>query len=324
MGLSQAIAGAFAAAGFSSSDLLTGQINITDLPWQCPPLVCTETLNGTPLEEYLSYPINVDGEQLFRFWQVGLAGLYAYPQSVVMPSGWRFTGRMMRSTRPGERAMRFCVPEGYPHYNPYAGHVFSLEVANLFVTSIEGVELHAGIDDYWVSTPYGECGVRNGSVIDSAEWGESIAGMVDTLLLNGRGLISTACRYDTVSKVRSLLHENESMFEDFAGLDWALQALAKISQDRLCVELMVAIENMLPNLFEIKRKVKILDEALDILETWMVNDRLKIGSMFEVLVPAVYPVNGFYSQVFHLNRKVPDALHSSGIWNAATCCRTRP
>lgn len=307
--LAHAVAGAFLSAGFSAQDLLTGQIVHTDLPWQCPPLVCADLLGGLPFDSYLNYPVNIDEAALYSYWRGSLIMLYASPASMIRNGQWKGTNCCMRSSSSGERALRFSVPDNFPKYNPMSGHVFSLEMANLFATSGTNRELYSDWNNYWVKTTYGDVGVRDGKVIDSEEWSESLEGVVETLLLSGRGQVSTSCRYDLLAKVRSVLHENVNLFaEEFEGINWALQTLAKLSQDRLCSELMAAIENMVPNGFETKRRIRIIDEALDILDAWTVNDRIKIATLFETLVPAVYSAGAFYNQIFNMSKKVPVAM----------------
>jgi len=69
--LAKAVARAFNRLGFSSQDLLTGQIVHTTLPWQNPPLMCDATLDGLPLTDYLNYSLPIDIDRLYDFWLQG-------------------------------------------------------------------------------------------------------------------------------------------------------------------------------------------------------------------------------------------------------------
>jgi len=312
--LSRAVAKAFVTAGFSSTDLLTGQIALTDLPWQCPPLQCLDTIGGIPLYEYLDYPIGADANELWRFYKRGLEKLYVAPSLVANAQGWKNSGKVARSSSIGERNMRFSVPEDFPNHNTYNGHVFTLECAHVFVNSCKVMsDLTCDGSNYWVSTEFGDIGIRDGMVIDSKDWIEPMVGIVDVFLQNGRGQASTFCRYDLISKVRSVLNENAAMFDEFAGVDWALQALAKLSQDKLCGPLLHAIQSMMPDTFDAKRRIKILDEALDMLDHWVANDRVKVSSLREMLVPGVYSIGAFHNKIYNMTRPVPTILQNSTL-----------
>jgi len=150
-------------------------------------------------------------------------------------------------------------------------------------------------------------------IIEAPEW-ESISGIVDSFAMNGRGLENTACRYDLLAKVRSVLHENLDKFEEATGIDWALQALAKLTQDKLCVSLRTALEQLLPDDFAAKRTLRILDEALDILEMWAAHDRVKLFSLHEILVPDIYTEAAFASHIYALDEPdIPAVLPDKTI-----------
>lgn len=307
--LAKAVAQNFLVAGFSSADLLTGQITLTDLPWQCPPLKAEDTLGGYPLEDYISAPTKVDPPQLYKFWLWGLEQMYASASRVTTVEGWRGLTQVLPGVSNGERALRFATPEGFPHHNDFAGHAFTLEVVYLFATSTNvASRLMSDANNFYVETMHGPVGILDGQIIGNDMWGESCAGMVDSMLASPRGYINTACRFDLLSKVRSVLHENAHLFDEFTGMDYALQTLAKLSQDRLCGELLSAVQQMLPESFETKRKIKITDEALEMLDAWVVNDRVKLGSMYEMLVPTVMTIGQFYARIFNLSKPVPAVL----------------
>ena len=135
------MAKAFRRAGFSTSDLLTGQIVHTDLPWQCPPLSCPDELNGFAFEDYLQYPLSVNEGELFKFWQRGLDGLYASPASVCTLQGWKNLGPVMKATSSGERALRNSVPENLQRHTAFDGHLITLKLVNFFATSHLVLEL---------------------------------------------------------------------------------------------------------------------------------------------------------------------------------------
>lgn len=312
--LAKTVARNFVAAGFSTQDLLQGPITLTDIPWQNPPLHCQEPLGGYAFQDYIDYPTKVAGSELYKFWKWGQEKLYASAQSVCTLEGWKGLSAAMPTASAGERALRFSVPENFPKHHEFSGHVFTLEVVNLFIHSTSDVQNMAEDENnYYIETPYGPIGIVDGTIFGSDLWGADMSGLVDSYLLAQRGFIRTTCRHDLLAKVRSVLHEHAEEFDEFAGMDYALQALATLSQDRLCKELLSAIEGMLPDSFEAKRKIKLVDEALELLDEWTVNDRVKVNSMYEILTPNVYSVGEFHTRIFNAAKPVPTMLQDKTL-----------
>ena len=308
--LAKAVAKNFMRAGFTAQDLLSGQILLTELPWQNPPLIAPDPLDGYPFHDYINYSVKVQPEQLYRFWRWALVSLYSSVPSTVALTGWRGLMQALPSESAGEKLLRFSVPEKYPAHDEYHGHTFTLEVVDLFMNS---TTTWGGLvndpDNYFIETDFGPVGIADGHIIgDWHPWTESIGGMVDAYNEAPRGFVRTTCRHDLLAKVRSVLHENETAFPEFSGMDYALQSLAVLTQERVCSELFQALDEMLPDAFEAKRKIQVIDEALEQLDAWTASDRVKLAAMFEILTPAVYTVTQFHSKVFNYATPVPITL----------------
>lgn len=305
--LAAAVGKAFNHAGISSKELLTGQIVHTDLPWQCPPLECQATLGGYPFEWFIDYPIKVDVDQLIIFWQHGLEVLWQNPTRAIGPGGWRGLAQALPGVKDSERALRLSIPEGFPaSVDAHAGVIFSMEIAKILANSVPIKRFERSGCDYWVELHDGRVvGVVDGVPATPCSWEESAWGDVDFLASSGRGRKVTTCRYDLLSKVRSVLHERAAEFAEFDGLDWALQALAVEYQDRLCAELQLVVERMPTDMFIARKKVKALEEALKLMEAWSMNDRIKIMSLFEMLVPEVMTATTFQKSIFNTYISIP-------------------
>jgi hypothetical protein len=233
--LAKAVASAFQAAGFAPADLLKGQINITDMPWQAPPLRSTALLGGLPLHTYLDAPIAVNVERLHEFYGQTLALLRHAPEDVADEEGYRNLSRIFPHVTAGERRLALPLPEGWPAGEVYMGPMLALEVAHILRTSAAGVSHFVeDADNYYVEIEQGKVGIVGGFVSMCADdWDISSAGMVPALLEMPRGQATTACLYDTVARLRSALHESPEKFQEFEGVDLALQALRILSDGQI-------------------------------------------------------------------------------------------
>lgn len=305
--LANAVARAFKQAGFVATDLLQGQIMLTELPWQCPPLVCTELLDSYAFEDYINYPLSISIGEMGIFWKRGMAGLFANPASVVTARGWRNLSPVL-SAADGERALRFSIPEEFPQFTPLSGHIFTMELVQLLLNSAPVDSFVSDADNFYITSDAAIFGIKDGLIYQASDDWAPVNGIVDSLATNPRGQIRTTSRYDLLAKVRSLLYEYPERFEEFTGIDYALQALGMLSKDRLCSSLQDAIAGMLPDDFEARRKITIIDEAYELLSIWSSNDRIKLVSLHEMLVPDVYSETTFSTRIFDLNVDVLPAV----------------
>jgi len=210
----------------------------------------------------------------------------------------------------GERLLRLSIPEGFPEdVEPFAGQTFSMEIAQIVYLSWDQVEeLVSNDHSYYVRLKDGRSiGVANGVPIAPSTWNVPLDS-VQLHLQRGRGRTVTTCRYDLLAKVRSVLYESAARFDEFDGLDWALQALQRMCGDQLCAALQHAIEGMSYDAAEARRKLKAVSEALALMESWHVHDRVKITSMFEMLVPRVLKASQFQRSIFNMYQTIPAVL----------------
>lgn len=319
--LAKAIVQAFQNAGFSPDDLLKGQIVHTDLPWQAPPLRSQATLGGLPLSAYLDYPLKVSEEAFYNFYCEALAALGQNPAAAIGGAGWRGLAAGAANLVTGERLLRFTIPEGFPeNMDHFAGHRFAIEAAH-FASVSQVTKGHLeGPNDFWYETEFGVIGIANGLPTAYSDlWDLSCEGHLEEMLSAPRGLISTACHYDILAKVRSVLYENIDKFEEFEGVELALQALRVMSNGRLCHELLQGIEGMSRVAFYRRRKIAILEECIEIMERWNLNDRMKISMLFERLVPEVMNMMVYQRKIIDPYRVLPAVLsvktEARIIWN---------
>lgn len=312
--LATLVAKAFNRLGFTARDLLTGQIVHTDLPWQCPPLESQAPLEGIPFSRYLEYPAKINSEKLYDFWTTGLDDLWHRPTHAIGANGWRGAPSALPGMADGERALRLSIPDGFPEaVDPYAGIIFSLEVAKIFLMSEPTLKnFTTDASNYYVTLANGvQVGVVDGKPACQSFWEFNVEGMVDSYIEAPRGAITTACRYDLLAKIRSVLWEQAEKFAEFEGLDLALQTLAIRSQNRLCSELQRAVEHMPVARFIDGKKIKAVEEAIALMEAWSMNDRIKITSMQEILVPEVLTASQFQRSIFNTYLTIPPVLAAS-------------
>jgi hypothetical protein len=278
--LAVAVTQAFEAAGFTPADLLQGPIALTDLAWQTPPLRTSATLAGLPFRGYIDYPLTLDEEAFISFYSETLYSLHEAPGGVCTGLGYRRFGNVFSGAVPvGERLLRLPVPQGWPsELEPTTGHLFAAECAHLAATSLGCKAVVEDDSNFYVELPSGETmGIVAGfPSLYGDLWDSDLSGAVSLLLQQGRGQTSNSCMYDVLAKVRSALYENMEKFTEFEGLDHALQSLRILSHGRLCSELLSSIEGMKIASFKNKRRITIIAECLEVMQSWRMTDPYRI------------------------------------------------
>lgn len=312
--LADAVAASFERAGFSPQELLQGQIVITDLSWQAPPLRTQAALQGVPLHEYLDYPLQVDTERVVEFYKQGLFSLRHAPEQIANEDGYKGLSLLMPKASPGERALALPLPDGWPTGDSTTGPLFAMEVARLLRTSSSEVtQFFENENSYYADTRWGRVGLVDGFVsICEDEWDISCMGLVPVFLEKPRGQLTTSCLYDLIARLRSALHEHADRFDEFEGTDLGLQALRVLSNGGPCIELLRAVEGMSKAAFRRKARKLAFEESLRTMQSWNYTDRTKLSILQETLVPHHYTLAQFCRKVYDVNRYVPAVL-SKGV-----------
>lgn len=311
--LASALIPNLAVQGCTLEEVLSGELKHTKLDWQIPPLKATATLNGLPLWCYFQQPFKVDEEVFFSFWSDTLYNMYYHPNKVWLGGCYREAQRELKLPKVMSTYW-LSYPEGAPgRPSDYSPIVFSLECAALYTLTGYVIEVVESPDNYYVVTSQGrEIGVKDGlPLVASDVWDYSALGTVDELLYQPRGLISNQCEYGVIDKLRCYLHQNKDKFEEFEGMDLALQAL----------RLMVAGEDVLKALRSL-RVVKdslylhsaSLDSSLELLSDWKLSDRQKILTLKETLVPSVMGRGQFSKLVHPYHAEIPPSLKPGKIF----------
>jgi hypothetical protein len=307
--LAKAVADSFEKAGFMPADLLQGPINLTDLAWQAPPLVCEESLHGIPLHNYLDYPMELSSEAAYEWYRLTLFNLLSAPEEVADDAAYKGLSKFLPKAKMGERRLALPLGEGWPAGSANTGPVFAMEVARLFRTSCTKVsEFVHTADDYYAVTPWGRVGIVDGFVHDMPGWDTDCRGHVQSLLEMPRGQISVLCQYDTVARLRGLLHENHEKFDEFAAVDYALQALRILANGNLCRELHQAIEALPLEAFKRRRRREAFEQALAVMENHTFTDRVKVSMILEMLVPAHWQLQVFARKIYNVQTVMPSVL----------------
>jgi hypothetical protein len=308
--LAKAVASAFQSAGFAPADLLKGQITITDMPWQAPPLRSTAPLGGLPFSAYLDSPIPVNTAKVYEFYGQTLALLRHAPDEVADETGYKVLSRVLPHAGSGDRRLALPLPEGWPAGESFMGPMFALEVAHLLRTSASGLlDFVEDADNYYVEIAQGKVGIVAGYVSMCADdWDISSAGMVPALLEMPRGQVTTTCLYDTIARLRSALYEAPEKFQEFEGVDLGLQTLRILSDGQICRDLQQAIEQMSLVAFKRRLKVETYRKAIEIMEDWHLTDRVKISMLQELLIPSYMHLELFSRKILDPRRIMPSVL----------------
>lgn len=308
--LADAVARSFEVAGFSPADLLGGPITITELAWQAPPLKVERLYWGVPFSSYLDYSLTLDSAALFEWYKNGLYWLKHAPETIADTEGYLGLSKLIFNAKPGERKLALPLPEGWPSGEHSTGPMFALEVARLFKTSCKDVtEFFEDDSNYFVRTPWGTVGIVEGFVSEHQDvWDISCVGLVQGLLEGPRGFTATSCLYDTIARLRSVLHQEAGRFPDFDMVDYALQALRILADGEICKELHRALEGMSAAGFRRKARIKAYEEAVSTMLSWSLNDRAKISTLQELLVPTYMSLAEYSRKILDPYKIMPSVL----------------
>jgi hypothetical protein len=209
-----------------------------------PPLRTKATLGGVPVSDYLTVPVALDEANLHRFWTKTLDDLWHRPSSALRRGAFANCAWAMPKVKLGQRAFLFSTPAGFPaNMEMTAGALFSMELAHIAAASLPVHDLVCDDENFYVALANGKLiGVRNGLIICDSPWTMDVAGMVPDLLETSRGEADYTCRFDQLAMVRSVLHVHRRRFEEFEGIDFALQAMRILSLGGHCPELVTEMK----------------------------------------------------------------------------------
>lgn len=313
--LEKAVNTAFLHAGFTFADLGQGQINLTDLPWQNPPLFCLSNLLGINLVTYLERPVEIKEDQIFEFWRANLGRLYYTPLQAIDREGiYSGSNKLLPGESKPSNRFRFSTPEGFPKsIDEYAGAVFSMELATLISESLP-YYLIRDDSNYYVTLPNNvNIGIKDGIVATESPWDGSVAGIVWDLAEMPRGVVRTDCQYDALAKVRSLLHENAGRFKEFQGVDYALQALRVLYNHKSECSILsraIKLKHEEPNLLF---DYKALKSSLATMERKDISDRYKLDIIYGLLVPQTLSEAKYRAKIYRSRFEAPFTLSDKTI-----------
>lgn len=294
------LVGVLGRLGMSSKDIL--QSKVEDLPfvWQVPPIRGEYPIGLTDLCSILNRSARVSVDGLYNLWQEGLDGLLNAPHVVVMSGRFRKGSSALPTLSPGERNLRLPVPEGFPlDMSGFAGHMFSLDCANLLRHSYETSRFVDDEDNYFAELHDGRIiGVQDGFPAGPSLWDTPATGRVDSMLRSGRGVTFEGSEYGLLSRLRCLLWQNKEKIKDFEAFDWVLQALRVLYDGESPRAVLRAIENLKSDSLAWEARVSALQECVDMLSLLALSDRAKILSMHGLLVPLVCSPSEFSANIY--------------------------
>jgi hypothetical protein len=301
--LADAVATSVAAAPLLDEERHPQRIAIVDLPWACPPLITDEALDGG-LQDFFDAPVPVTPEDLHRFWVTATRQLWHEPSRLLKNGVYEALGAAMPRAKLGVRAFRFSVPAGAPaQVDESAAVTLALEVAHCARVSFPVSYLRHDDDNYVVMVNGGRFGVENGKPLIPTPFSFDARGQVDTLLRAPRGELTYACHYDQIAAVRSILYSHPDKFKHcFNALDQALQALRYLSLGGYCPELVRAMVVKPVDVQRQKDAEAALYEAIDTIRDTRLNDRSKLATLRNLLVPAAMTVAKYKQLVFSSSR----------------------
>jgi hypothetical protein len=302
--------------GKTPEQILQGQLEFTQLPWQVPPIIVDAALGGRKLQEYFDEPMKLNEKAFYTFWLDAMQGLMDNPSKTFGLQGYR---RLVGVTREhaGIRLLRFSKPEGFPDkITDYAGAILSLECAHACRVAGLAREFCNTDSDYWVVTHSGyEIGVRNGLPISGAErWDTSVSGIVQELLRMPRGDVFYGCDYDLVSRLRSFLHAEKHRLLEFEAADWALQALRVLLQQRHSPNLLRQVQRLETTKRVFGARLEAFREADGLMETSGYSDRQKLQVLKDTLVPEFLTRSRFSREIYPYNAEIPAVLSQAALW----------
>jgi hypothetical protein len=298
--LAGAVSAAFAASNLEPEEKNPGRIEITDLPWQAPPLIAPLLINGAPLQDYLDSPIPLDERTLMEFWVETDKQMWFTPSRLLRRGVLANCGKYMPKVKVGQRALRFSRPAGYPAFlQEDAGIVLALEVAHAALTSLPISELVSDDNNYYV-TLFGQVyGVKDGLPAIDSHWKQPATDMVQDLLIMPRGDTSYDCQFDQIASLRSVLHVHQKRFpRNFNAIDQALQALRLLTFGTYCPELVKSMHVAPLDLVRVREIERLLSDAIGTMTDDTLSDRSKLHVLHGLLVPSVLSAGKFKQHVF--------------------------
>jgi hypothetical protein len=239
--------------------------------------------------------------------------MHYHPDKVWLNGTYRDALKMLRIPK-HLSGYWLSYPEGAPgRPSDYGAITFSVECAALYNLTGCVAEVVESPDSYYVVTTQGrEIGVKAGFPLVAAEvWDYCAAGTVDELLYQPRGMISNLCQYGVIDKLRCFVHQNKAEFEEFEGLDLALQALRLLGAQEKVLKVLRTLRTAKGN---VCRRNEVLDSALQVLNDWKLSDRQKIVLLKDMLVPHVMGIGKFSKLVHPYRSEIPPSLKAGKIF----------
>lgn len=301
--LAKAVSTAFAASALTPEEKNPGRIEITDLPWQAPPLVAPQLLAGVPLQDYLDVPIALDEDTLHTFWVDTLNQMWHAPGRLLRRGVLATCGRYMPKVKVGQRSLRFAVPAGYPAYlEETVGALFSLEVAQAALTSLPITNFVSDDDNHYVEFRGQTYGIKNGVPAVESPWTLDVSGMVQEMLTTMRGNTTYDCQFDQIASLRSVLHVHRKRFpKNFEAIDIGLQALRRLSFGGYCPELLESMYVAPLDLVRAREQECALRDAIGTITDGSLSDRSKLQVIHSLLVPGSLSAGKFKQHIFSGN-----------------------
>jgi hypothetical protein len=284
--------------GMGTDDVLHGELQHVNLPWQYPPLQSDATIFEVPLQSYLETGRWVNVTALLTFWQDALMLLRNSPNKVLTMDGYRLASTVLPHARKLERNLYFSIPEGWPgSVSDRAAITLTLECAALASVNAKIAEFVSDDDNFYVTLPDGnQIGIRDGLPIVASEiWDVPVDGLVQEMLKAPRGDVWEGCDWNIISKVRSIAWEHQSRIKDFEAVDWCLQTLRIIDGSRALLE---AVRRIKVTAYQMQRRIDVLSECSSIMARRGITDRQRIMMLYDLLVPEVLNVSQFASKIY--------------------------
>ncbi len=298
--LAKAVSTAFAASNLTPEEKAPARLEMTDMPWQAPPLIAEAKLNGTPLMGYLDAPFNFKPEALHAFWIKTLRDMWFEPSRLLRRGVHVNCGAHMPKVSVGQRAMRFSRPAGWPaHIDETAGLIFSLEVAHTAITSMPLRDVISDDYNYYgVLQDFSIIGVKDGRPACVTDWNYDGGGQIQELLRSPRGEVDYTCYYDSIAVLRSVVNVHRRRFPgNYVGIDLALQTLRLMTLGGNCPPLTQAMVVAPIDLVHERARERALWEALDAVKATM-SDRSKLQVLRQLLVPEVLSNTKFRNHIY--------------------------
>lgn len=308
------ITSTFPKLGIGSETILQGAIAHTSLGWQWPALRCSDKINNIALYDYLEPSMQVKSVPALLEWaDITLHNLRHFPGRAVGLDGYFGLSDVVQGST-GLRKLAFSLPEGFPdRCFEYTAAMFNLELAEVVKNSVPIRAIVADDDNEYVVTRDGlEVGIKDGfPLIGADDWNTSAYGLVPELLEMPRGDYYVGCDYDVLSKVRSVVWDNQTKISDFAGIDWAMQALRILAEGVNLRFLLDGVTRMRVEDTYDKERLKAFKDAATLFKALAYSDRDKVRSLEVILVPQFMTLAKFRREVYSTNKRVPAFFRQS-------------